>query len=125
MIDTSELTLSAILTTKVRKIIFAKLSKHFLGTAMQGVIVLDPRVRTPIARTLLHELIHVRRPMWSESQTFREERRLWYLATWQEIGSLYKMLGKAQNWAGEQEFEEAEIEHESPTLSIIQESTDA
>lgn len=112
-----ELTVAELLKVKVRRLLFAPLGKEnggSLGVSQQGLVVLDPRSRSPLARTLLHELIHIKRPMWSETRTLQEDNRLWHLATWQEKGLLYAMLGKAKIWAGEQDFDEEEPE--LPTL---------
>ena len=83
------------------KIVFMPtLRQGFDGSSVgNNVITLDPRVS--VIRTLLHELIHVARPLWSERRVILEERRLWKLATWQDKAELYKMLGRAHIWTGE------------------------
>lgn len=103
-----ELTVAVLLKVRVRHLLFAALGKEnggSLGVSQQGLVVLDPRSRSPLARTLLHELIHVKRPMWSETRTLQEENRLWHLATWKEKGELYRLLGKAKVWDGQQDFD--------------------
>lgn len=66
-----------------------------LGKAHGRTIHLDPRCRD-IARTLLHELLHVRHPSWSEAAVRVEEKRRWDRMTWREKARLYQMLGSAQ-----------------------------
>jgi len=104
-----DLTVAQLLKTKVRKIILCKLNFPYQGTAMQGVVVLDPTERTPLARVLLHELIHVQRPMFSEARTLKEERRLWRNATWREKAELYRMFRHAKVWEGEQAFDDIDV----------------
>lgn len=91
-----ELTVHQLLQTKFVLYFFPLKREKALGTAQQGVVVLDPDSRSPQARTLLHELIHVRRPLWSEKRVLQEERRLWAKATWKEKAELFKLLGKAK-----------------------------
>ncbi len=64
-----------------------------VGAVVGNTILLDPR-HSPLARTLLHELIHVDHPDWSEWKVLREERRLWKILTWREKALLYKQLGR-------------------------------
>jgi hypothetical protein len=102
-----ELTVAGLLKVRFRKLLFAPLGREVaLGTAQQGLLVVDPRPRTPLARVLMHELIHVVRPLWSEGKTLREERRLWRVATWQEKAQLFKLLGKGEIWDGSHDFQE-------------------
>ena len=102
-----ELKVADLLKVRLRQLLFAPLGKEqALGTAQQGLVVLDPRSRTPLARNLLHELIHVKRPLWSEPKVLREESRLWNSATWREKGELFRLLGKAKIWEGEEDFED-------------------
>lgn len=54
-----------------------------------------------MAKILLHELIHICRPLWSETRTLKEEGRLWKVSTWKEKAELFKMLGRAHIWSGE------------------------
>jgi len=105
----SQLTVADLLKVKIRRLLFAPLGREqAVGTAQQGLIVVDPRTRIPLARVLLHELIHVKRPFYSEPKTLREERRLWNLATWQEKAELFKLLGKGRVWDGVEDFDEEE-----------------
>jgi hypothetical protein len=91
---------------KVRfRLVYAKLSKPYMGTAAQGLIVIDPRKGSPV-RTLLHEMIHVARPMYSEWKTQQEERRLWGLTTWQQKGELHRLLGRGKVWNGNHDFDQ-------------------
>lgn len=66
------------------------------GEADKGMrtVWIDPRATRP-ARTLLHELIHVRHPDWSEDRVRTEERRKWKEMTWKAKARLYLLLGKA------------------------------
>lgn len=105
----NELTVGDLLKVRFRKLLFAQLGRESggsLGVSQQGLIVLDPRSRTSLARVMLHELIHVKRPMWSETRTLKEERRLWELATWREKAELYRLLGKGKVWEGEEDIED-------------------
>lgn len=113
----TDLTVADLLKVRIRHLLFAPLGKEnggSLGVSQQGLVVLDPRERSPLARTLLHELIHVKRPMWSETRTRQEESRLWGQATWKEKGELYRLLGKAKVWDGQQEFEDEDAHHTEP-----------
>lgn len=58
-------------------------------------ISIDPTGREP-ARYLLHELIHVRHPEWSETRVRREEAREWRALTWRQKAMLYQRLGRAR-----------------------------
>lgn len=109
-----ELTVADLLKVRFRQLLFAPLGREqALGTAQQGLITLDPRSRTPLARNLLHELIHVKRPLWSEPKVLREESRLWGEATWQEKAELFKLLGRGKVWAGEHDFDESDAGEDS------------
>jgi hypothetical protein len=61
----------------------------------ERVIGVDPRSAYP-ARVLLHELLHLRNPSWSESKVYKETNRLWAQLTWKEKGRLYQALGKGR-----------------------------
>lgn len=103
------LTVADLFRVKIRRLIYMPLGKEgTFGATQQGVITLDPRRQSPLARTLLHELIHVKRPLLSEWRVVLEERRLWKAATWQQKAELYRLLGKGQVWAGEQDFDDEE-----------------
>lgn len=57
------------------------------------VIEIDPRSPHP-ARVLLHELIHLAHPSWSEKHVWREEARRWKRMGWRDKARLYQALGK-------------------------------
>lgn len=96
------LTIEQLLKVKA-KLVFRPLgiqNSHGFISA-DNVMELDPRSHSPLARTILHELIHAAMPLWSETRVRREERRLWGAASWQEKAALFKLAGKAMVWAGE------------------------
>lgn len=110
MAQEKPLTIADLLKVKVR-IFFAPLGREMaVGQAQAGVLLVDPRPRIPGAKILLHELIHVKRPLWREWRVLQEESRLWNNATWQEKAELYRLLGKGKVWEGEQEFEDGETD---------------
>jgi hypothetical protein len=85
------------------KLVFRPLGvQNYHGAiSADNTMELDPRSHSPLARTILHELVHAARPLWSETRVRREERKLWAAATWQEKAELFKLAGKATIWAGE------------------------
>ena len=80
------------------------------GAIAADTITLDPRSRIPLAKTLVHEVIHGIYPLWSEAQVVREERRLWNHLTWRERAEAWTWLGKAHVWNGEGRVPEVERE---------------
>lgn len=64
------------------------------GHALQRTIWVDPRQPWP-AHTLLHEMIHVENPSWSETAVRRETTRRWRRMTWQQKAALLRMFGRA------------------------------
>lgn len=58
-------------------------------------IWIDPRDASA-ARTLLHEIMHLENPSWSESHVLREEARLWKRLHWREKAHLLRMFGRAK-----------------------------
>jgi hypothetical protein len=103
-----ELTIQQLLASKYRLFFYPLKRQSALGTAQQGTVVLDPESRSPLARTLLHELVHVRRPLWSEARVLKEERKLWGKATWKEKVELFKALGKGRIATANEELEDEE-----------------
>lgn len=69
--------------------------KGALGTCDKRgrVIELDPR-EPNLARTYLHELLHLAHPRWSEAHVLREESRRWARLTWKDKARLYLAIGK-------------------------------
>lgn len=65
------------------------------GTACGRVITLDPRL-PDVARTLVHELIHVQHPSWPEDRVEAAEEMRWQRMGWREKGRLLQMLGSAK-----------------------------
>jgi hypothetical protein len=55
---------------------------------------IDPRMPLP-AKTLLHELTHVRHPDWPEDRVAAYEEMRWNRMSWREKAHLYKLLGSA------------------------------
>jgi hypothetical protein len=87
------------------RIVFAPMSHRYgtyrrdgrkvLGDTRGRVVRVDPRSGTP-ARILLHELLHVQHPSWSEATVLVEERRRWARMSWRGKARLYQMLGSAR-----------------------------
>lgn len=110
----AELTVAEVLKVRPRAIVFAPLARESIhAQAVNGVISIDPRSQALLGRTLLHELLHMKRPLWSETHVRREEAVLWKAATWIEKGQLYRMLGRATFWTGEEEFDDGDIHRDS------------
>jgi hypothetical protein len=100
------LTLDEILLARVRVVFYGLHRENCHAVAQAGLVAVDPSSRVPGAKNLLHELIHVRRPLWSETRVRACESRLWSESTWQQKGELYRMLGRAKVWNGEEVFGE-------------------
>lgn len=64
------------------------------GQARGRTVWIDPRGKN-VARTLLHELIHVQHPSWTEQRVTAEEARRWDRMTWRAKARLFQMLGSA------------------------------
>ena len=73
----------------------ARKARRLYGLSSGRTIWIDPRYSNVIY-TLLHELIHVERPSWSETQVKRETTRRWKKLGWREKAELYRMLGRAR-----------------------------
>lgn len=65
------------------------------GEAKSRTIRVDPREPYP-AKTLLHEMLHVKHPDWSETRVARETSRRWARMTWRAVAELYRLLGRAE-----------------------------
>ena len=100
------LTIDEILLTRTRILFYGLHRENCHAIAQSGLVAIDPSSRCPGAKNLLHELIHVRRPLWSETKTRRWEGIIWRTSTWQQKGELYRMLGRAKVWSGEEVFGE-------------------
>jgi len=68
--------------------------RYLHGTAQARTITLDPR-GSEVAKTLLHELLHVWNPGWSEAAVVSETKVRWARMTWKEKAALYRLLGAA------------------------------
>lgn len=78
------------------RIVLAPLGRqNHRGESLGRTIWLDPRW-PDVARTLLHELLHIWHPSWSETRVLREERRRWRRMSWKQKAKLYQMLASAQ-----------------------------
>jgi hypothetical protein len=55
----------------------------------------DPR-DDAAPKTLLHELIHLENPAWSETQVRRETTREWRRMSWREHAALLRLFGRAK-----------------------------
>ena len=102
--DAKLLTIDEILLTRVQILFYGLTRENAHAIAQSGLVAIDPSSPCPGAKNLLHELIHVRRPLWSETRTRQWESKLWRESTWQQKGELYRMLGKAKVWNGEEVF---------------------
>jgi hypothetical protein len=65
------------------------------GDSCGRTIRLDPRLPN-VGRTLLHELLHVWHPGWTEDQVMAAEEYKWTHMTWRKKAALYRMLGNAK-----------------------------
>jgi hypothetical protein len=90
------------------RIIFAPIFSRYResrrsGTYIHGytnqpgtrTIYLDPR-SSMLGETLLHELIHVRHPSWTEKEVEAETRRRWARMTWKARAKHWRILAAAQ-----------------------------
>ena len=68
---------------------------HLQGQTCGRTVWLDPRLPN-VAKTLLHELIHVRHPSWSEDRVAAAEEFRWVRMGWKAKARLYQMLGAAK-----------------------------
>ena len=64
------------------------------GEALRRTVKLDPR-SSDIGKTLLHELLHVRNPSWSEQAVVTETNRKWKKMSWKEKARMLRLLGSA------------------------------
>lgn len=96
----SPATLEQLLKLKV-KIVFRPTPGRHGAILADNTMELDPRSHSPLAHTILHELLHALKPLWSETRVRRETTRLWRGATWQQKAALYKKTGPALIWSGE------------------------
>lgn len=95
------MTIEDLLNAKFTHLYFAPLGQFGAhAIAVQGMIQVDPRSQCP-GRKFLHELIHIRQPMWSETKVTQWEGKLWRRATWRQKAELYRLLGKAEVWVDE------------------------
>lgn len=72
-----------------------KTCERFHGDALGRTIRLDPRL-AEVAKTLYHELLHVRHPDWTEDKVSAYEELHWNRMTWKQKAQLYRMLGSAR-----------------------------
>lgn len=49
-----------------------------------------------MGQTILHELLHVWHPSWSEARVTKEERKRWKRMSWEQKAAIYKILGAAK-----------------------------
>jgi hypothetical protein len=66
-----------------------------LSVPADRTLWIDPRTPWP-AHTLLHELVHIEQPGWSESKVIRETRKRWKASTWRQKAEWLKLLGHAK-----------------------------
>jgi hypothetical protein len=92
------LTIEKLLKAK-HKLVFKPLA-GLHGEISADTVCLDPR-RNALANTLVHELFHAARPLWSENRVRKETSKLWRAATWQQRALVYKAMGKGVVWSGE------------------------
>lgn len=85
----------------IARILFAPIKHRYRSEALgeadkeTRTIWIDPRGQN-VAHTLLHELLHIRHPGWSETRVKKETARRWRRLTWLEKAALYRQLGRAQ-----------------------------
>ena len=114
------LTIDEILLTRARILFCGLYRENCHAIAQSGLVAIDPSSPVPAAKNLLHELIHVRRPLWSETRTREWESKLWRESSWQQKGELYRMLGKSKIWNGEEVF--GEHHDGAPVASAVTQS---
>lgn len=78
------------------RIVFAPIRNRTRGLLVLGesegrTIRIDPRGKD-LVRVLLHELLHVRYPKWSERRVRSEESQRWKRMTWKAKARLLKLL---------------------------------
>lgn len=87
------------------RIIFAPLNNRHKEEREKGLVVdgkttgrtiwLDPR-SSNVGETLLHEMIHVRKPSLSEKEVIAETEKRWRKMGWKEKAKLLSLLGHAK-----------------------------
>ncbi len=87
------------------KIIFAPLNNRSKEHREKGMVVegealgrtiwLDPR-SSDIGITLLHEMIHIQKPSYTEKEVVQETKKRWTKMSWKEKARLLKLLGHAE-----------------------------
>lgn len=65
------------------------------GETSGRTIWIDPRL-PHVAKTLLHELIHVQHPGWCEERVSATEEYRWTHMSWRKKAELYRLLGSAE-----------------------------
>jgi hypothetical protein len=97
----TEVTLEELLKAKYRLIFYGLHRENAHAIAQSGLVAVDPSSNVPAAKNLLHELIHLVRPLWSETRVRTWEAKLWRKASWREKAQLYQKLATAKIWEGE------------------------
>lgn len=64
------------------------------GQARGRTVWLDPRM-ADVAKTYVHEKLHVDHPSWTEERVRAEEEILWQRMTWKQKARVYQALGSA------------------------------
>ena len=78
------------------RIILKPLKRHQAwGMQMGRTVWVDPR-DPRAAATLLHELLHMENPSWSEWRVIRETARQWRRMGWREKAELLRLFGGAR-----------------------------
>lgn len=61
--------------------------------ASEGInIWFDPRSRANLCRTIVHEILHVEHPTWTESKVRRETKKILDKMTWIEQAKLLRKV---------------------------------
>lgn len=80
------------------RVVFKRLPKDALGQSYidekVDIIELDlaKHDRTNIARTYVHEQLHLAHPEWSETKVLREERRIWKAMSTKQKLAVYRRI---------------------------------
>ena len=84
------------------RVILAPLGRHNAhGMQQSRTVWVDPRTQCP-PRILLHELLHLDNPSWSETRVKRETGRRWRRMAWREKAELLRLFGAARvGWEDE------------------------
>ena len=86
-------------------VVFKPLSGHTVGQcfpkSVGKVAFVDVSKDANPARTLVHEIVHLRHRKWSEKRVLKEERRIWDSLTFAEKLELLHQMFRGFNYEAE------------------------